>query len=177
MQPKIKNGMVQIYTGNGKGKTTAALGLALRAAGRDACTYIGQFLKGMHYGELDALSRFEGLITVEQFGRDGFIHVKGPTDKDIEMARAGLEKVRSALTSGDYDIVVADEIFVAMHFKLLTIEEVLELIDIRPECVELVMTGRKAPQELIERADLVTEMREIKHPYQKGINARECIEC
>ena len=169
-------GLVQVYTGDGKGKTTAALGLALRAAGHGLRTYIGQFMKGQDYGELEAIKRLSPLITIEQFGQPGFVHVKQATPKDVALAHAGLERVRQALHSGEYDIVVMDEINVALFFELLTVDEVLSVIEGRPPGVELVLTGRRVPKEIIAHADLVTEMREIKHPFQRGITARRGIE-
>ncbi len=170
-------GYVQVYTGNGKGKTTAALGLALRAAGHGMRTYFGQFLKGQHYGELDAVEKLSPLIRMERFGREGFLHItEGPDDEDIRKAREGLGKCRAAMLSGRYDIVVLDEINTAVLLKVLTVEEVLALLDEKPEAVELVLTGRGAPQAVVDRADLVTEMREVKHYYDKGVKAREGIE-
>lgn len=174
---KAVRGYIQVYTGNGKGKTTAALGQALRAAGRELKTYIGQFLKGQEYGELEAVRKLSRYITIEQFGRKGFIHVtKDPDDLDIKMAREGLEKCRSALRSQKYDIVILDEINVALYFKVLTEGEVLELLDQKPDSVELILTGRYAPDSIIQRADLVTEMKEVKHYYTQGIKARDGIE-
>jgi cob(I)alamin adenosyltransferase len=170
-------GYVQVYTGNGKGKTTAALGLALRAAGRGFRTYIAQFLKGQPTGELEAVKRLEPLIRVEQFGREGFITVKdGPDDEDLERARTGLARAREAMLSGEYRIVVLDEVNTAVHFKILPEADVLGFIDRRPKAVELVLTGRYAPQSFLARADLVTEMKEIKHYSDRGVRAREGIE-
>ena len=170
-------GYVQVYTGDGKGKTTAALGLALRAAGHGLRTYFGQFLKGQHYGELDAVEKLSPLICIERFGREGFLHItEGPDDEDIRRAREGLRQCRVAMLSGRYDIVVLDEINTAVVLKVLTVEEVLGLLDERPAAVELVLTGRGAPQAVVDRADLVTEMKEIKHYYDKGVKAREGIE-
>jgi len=169
-------GLVQIYTGDGKGKTTAALGLALRAAGWGLKTFIGQFMKGRDYGELEAVRALAPLITIEQFGRNAFVHVKEGTPEDRKAAQEGLQATRTAMETGEYDIVVLDEINVALFFRLLTVEEVLDVIDARPSHVELILTGRRVPQKLIEQADLVTEMREVKHPYQKGISARRGIE-
>jgi cob(I)alamin adenosyltransferase len=151
-------GYVQVYTGDGKGKTTAALGLALRASGHGMRTYIGQFMKGQHYGELDAL-RDHPYITIEQYGDVRCIRREEVTPDHVAQAQRGLERAREAMLSGQYDIVVLDEV-----------------LDERPERVEVILTGRRAPQELIERADLVTEMREIKHYYQQGVLAREGIE-
>lgn len=170
-------GYVQVYTGNGKGKTTAALGLALRAAGHGMKTYFGQFLKGQHYGEIDAVERLSPLIRIERFGREGFLHItEGPDDEDIRKAREGLRKCREAMLSGRYDIVVLDEVNTAVLLKVLAVEEVLDLISEKPEAVELVLTGRGAPEAVIRRADLVTEMKDIKHYYDRGVKAREGIE-
>jgi cob(I)alamin adenosyltransferase len=170
-------GYVQVYTGNGKGKTTAALGLAFRAAGRGLRTYIAQFLKGQPTGELEAAKKLAPLVRIEQFGREGFITVKeGPDDEDISRARAGLARALEAMLSGEYRIVVLDEVNPAVHFGLLPEAEVLDLIDRRPAPVELVLTGRYAPASFIDRADLVTEMTGIKHYFDKGVKAREGIE-
>ncbi len=171
------NGCVQVYTGNGKGKTTAALGLALRAAGHGYKTYVAQFLKGQPTGEIEAAKRLDPLIRIEQFGREGFITIKdGPGDEDVTRAKAGLAKALEAMLSGEYRIVVLDEANTAVHFKILPEEEVLDLIDRRPAEVELVLTGRYAPASFIDRADLVTEMKEVKHYFGKGVKAREGIE-
>ena len=171
----MKQGYIQIYTGDGKGKTTAALGLALRAAGHGLHTYIAQFMKGQSYGELRSI-RLIPEIKIEQFGKDTFIHIDQASQEDIRMAKQGLEKASQAMLSQKYNIIILDEINVAIHFKLLTIAEVMDFISSKPENIELILTGRRAPQELINRADLVTEMREIKHYYQQGVSARDGIE-
>jgi cob(I)alamin adenosyltransferase len=167
-------GLVQIYTGDGKGKTTAALGLALRAAGHGLHCYIGQFMKGVSYGELESIPRLSPYVTVEQYGRPDLMHEGTP--EDVHLAREGLDKARDAMHSGRYDVVVLDEICVALHFALLALEDVLALLEERPARVELILTGRRCPAELLDRADLVTEMREVKHPYQQGVLARKGIE-
>jgi len=172
---RLQKGYVQVYTGDGKGKSTAALGLALRASGYGMRTYIGQFMKGQHYGELDAL-RDHPCITIEQYGDPRCIRREEVTPEHVAQAHRGLERARAALISGRYDIVVLDEVNVTIWFGLLDVEEVLALLDQRPEQVEVILTGRRAPQELIERADLVTEMREVKHYYQQGVMARKGIE-
>ena len=172
---RLSKGYVQVYTGDGKGKTTACLGLALRAAGHGMRTYIGQFMKGQHYGELEAL-RDHPLITVEQYGDVRCIRREEVTPEHVAQARRGLERAREALLSGQYEIVVLDEVNVAIWFGLLTVQELLAFLDQRPDHVEVVLTGRRAPQELIERADLVTEMREVKHYYEQGVVARKGIE-
>lgn len=170
-------GYVQIYTGNGKGKTTAALGLALRAAGHGLRTYIGQFLKGQDYGELETAQKLAPFITIEQFGRKGFIHVTNdPDDEDIRMAQAGLKKCLKAMMSREYSLVILDEINVAIDFNLIKEQEVHDFLDRRPGSIEVILTGRYAPESLIKRADLVTEMKEIKHYYTKDVPARDGIE-
>jgi cob(I)alamin adenosyltransferase len=170
-------GYIQIYTGNGKGKTTAALGLALRAAGHKQRVYIGQFLKGHMYGELLSAKILSPYITIEQFGRSGFIHVtKDPDTEDIQKAKRGLKKCLNAMLSKKYRIIVLDEINVAVYFKLVSEKEVLEFLDQKPEDVEVILTGRYAPASFLKRADLVTEMKEKKHYYRKGVKAREGIE-
>ena len=176
MAGHLKKGYVQIYTGNGKGKTTAALGLALRAAGNEMNVFIGQFMKGQDYGELKAAARLEPFVTIEQFGQPTFVHVDKASEEDIRLAQEGLARCREAMTSGRYDIIILDEVNVAIFFKLVTTEQVLELIEQKPEQVELVLTGRYAPEELVNKADLVTEMREIKHYYAQGVVARKGIE-
>jgi cob(I)alamin adenosyltransferase len=176
MAHKFK-GYIQIYTGNGKGKTTAALGLALRAAGCGLSSYIGQFLKGQAYGELTAVRKLAPSIVIEQFGRKGFIHVtENPDEEDIQRARTGLEKCRRAMLSGRYALVILDEINVALHFRLLSLKEILGFLDQKPADVEIILTGRYAPPALLRRADLVTEMKEKKHYFQRGVRARAGIE-
>ncbi len=170
-------GYIQLYTGNGKGKTTAALGLALRAAGHGLRTYFGQFLKGKPSGEGEAVKKLSSLITIERFGREGFVFAaKGPDEEDIQLARQGLQKCREAMRSSSYHIVVLDEVNTAVHLKLLREEEILSLIREKPENVEIVLTGRNAPPSFISEADLVTEMREVKHYFAVGVAARTGIE-
>jgi cob(I)alamin adenosyltransferase len=171
----MKQGLVQIYTGDGKGKTTAALGLALRAAGRGLTVFIGQFAKGMFYGELEALKRFAPQITLHQYGRKCFIHDE-PAEEDVRLARDGWREVQEVLDRADYDLLILDEIGIALHYRLVCLHELRELIRGKPESVELILTGRKIPQELYGEADLVTEMREIKHYYNAGVRARKGIE-
>jgi cob(I)alamin adenosyltransferase len=176
-KPLLGKGYVHVYTGNCKGKTTAALGLAFRAMGRGLKTYIGQFMKGQFYGELKAAEMVHPYINIEQYAKDNFIHVKETLQEDdIRMAREGLNKVITAMLSGEYDIVVLDEIITSYYFKLITIEEMLGIIRSKPDGVELVFTGRYAPPELVAAADLVTEMKEVKHYYQKNVLARDGIE-
>ena len=173
----LGKGYIHVYTGNGKGKTTAALGLAFRAMGRGLKTYIGQFMKGQHYGELDAARKVPEYITIEQYGKDTLIHVKNPPDPvDVHMAQKGLKIVKAAMLSKKYDIIVLDEITTAHYFQLISLDDMLELIKLKPEGIELVFTGRYAPQALIDTADVVTEMTEVKHYYQKNVSARDGIE-
>ena len=169
-------GLVQVYTGDGKGKTTAALGLSLRACGQGLHTYIGQFLKKRRYGELRGVARLAPFVTIEQYGVNERIYAGEVTPEQRAAAREGLARARHALVSAHYDIVVMDEVNVALDYGLLSEAEILELVDSKPPSVELVMTGRRAPQAILDRADLVTEMREVKHPFSRGIHARIGIE-
>lgn len=173
----MEHGLVQVYTGNGKGKTTAALGLALRAVGRGFKVCVVQFIKGGGaYGEHIAARQLEPLLTIHQTGRDGWIRKGNLEDEDIHIARESLELARTAINSGVYDMVILDEINGAVWFGLLPVEDVLQIIESKPPCVELVLTGRDADERVIEAADLVTEMTEIKHYYQQGVSARIGIE-
>jgi len=166
---------VHVYTGEGKGKTTAALGLSLRAAGAGHKVFIAQFVKGGRYSELNALKRFDDLITVEQFGVGRFINGK-PSESDVDAARKGLEKMKNILASGDYRVVILDEANIALHYNLFSVEELIHLVDCRAEETELIITGRYASPEILERADLVTEMKAVKHYYKEGVKARVGIE-
>ncbi|MDP2920697.1 MAG: cob(I)yrinic acid a,c-diamide adenosyltransferase [Dehalococcoidia bacterium] len=174
---RLGKGYIQVYTGNGKGKTTAALGLAFRALGRGLKTYIGQFMKGQKYGELEAARLVPDCIKIEQYGKATFVHIKNPpAPVDVRMAKEGLEKARAAMLSGNYDIIVLDEIITAHYFHLITLDEMLEIIKQKPDGVELIFTGRYAPAELIDAAHLVTEMTEVKHYYHEDVPARDGIE-
>jgi cob(I)alamin adenosyltransferase len=168
-------GFVQVYTGDGKGKTTAALGLALRAAGAGLKVYIGQFIKNADYSELRTLRRLSDCITIEQFGRGCFL-LTAPDQADIDAARQALATIGGILASGAFDLVIADEINVAFALGLLNEDDLLALMARRPKAVELVLTGRGAPPSVLERADLVTEMRAIKHYYDQGVLARKGME-
>jgi len=173
----IGKGYVHVYTGNCKGKTTAALGLAFRAMGHGLKTYIGQFIKKHPYGEIESARMVPDYITIEQYGRGKFMHVKdSPSQKDIDAARMGLARASDVILSGDYNIVVLDEILTACHFKLVSSDDILALLSGKPDGLELVLTGRYAPAEIISRADLVTEMKEVKHYFHKGVPARTGIE-
>ncbi len=171
-------GKFQLYTGNGKGKTTAALGLAVRAACAGMKVYIGQFMKGRDYSELCLPEHFPGTITMEQYGTPRLI-CKGekPSEEDLRSAAVGLDTIRTAMVSGNYDLVIADELNVTVHMGILNEEDVMEFICRRPDDVELVLTGRYAPAGFVEAADLVTEMREVKHYYAaENLPARKGIE-
>jgi len=172
----MQKGMIQVYTGNGKGKTTAALGLAMRAAGRGMKTLIIQFMKGQKYGEIESAKRLHPHIVIEQMGLDTFVHVSGRIDEDVEMAEKGLHRARQAMTTENWDIIVLDEINVAVYFRLLKIEDVLKLMDEKPQGMELILTGRYAPHQFVARADLVTRMDSLKHYFNDGISARDGIE-
>ena len=170
-------GFIQVYTGKGKGKTTAAFGLALRAAGAGMKVFIAQFAKGREYSELKSIRKFEDLITVRQYGRESFMRKKnGPEQEDIILAAGGLKEVMAILKSGEYQLVILDEANIAVHLKLFSVRELIKIMDEKPDHVELVITGRNADPAVIERADLVTEMLAVKHYYDKGIQARTGIE-
>jgi cob(I)alamin adenosyltransferase len=171
----VKQGYTHIYTGDGKGKTTAAFGMALRASGAGLRVFIGQFVKGMDYHEILAVREHPHNITIRQYGRDCFI-VNTPTQEDINAARMGLEEMRNIIMEGKYDMVIMDEVNIALHYKLFDMEEVVEVIKQKPLHVELILTGRYAPRKLFTHADLVSEIKEVKHYYKKGIEARKGIE-
>lgn len=160
--------MLQVYTGDGRGKTTAAFGLAVRGAMAGKSVFIGQFVKGMRYNETK-VEQYIDHITIEQFGKDCFIDKK-PTEEDIERAAKGFKKIIDYATQ--YDIIILDELTIALHFKLLTLESVMKFLKENKDTIEIIITGRMCPDEIIEIADLVTEMKEIKHYYQEGILSR-----
>ena len=173
----LGKGYVQVYTGDCKGKTTAALGLSFRAMGRGLRTYIGQFMKDQHCGELAAAKMVYPHITIEQYCRNNFNLVQNISQRyDAEKIREGISKVKQAMLSGKYDIVICDEIITAHSVNLVSLEDMLEIVADKPDGVEIVFTGRHAPPELILVADLVTEMVEVKHYYRKGVTARDGIE-
>ena len=172
----MEKGLVQIYTGDGKGKTTAALGLAMRAAGRGLSVFMVQFLKGRQYGELESAKRLSDRFKIVQSGLDSFVKKGEPSEEDLRLAREGIELARDAVLGGGYDVVILDEVNVAVELGVLKVEDVLPLIDERPDGVELVLTGRYAPPEFCERADLITEMKNVKHCYDAGVEMREGIE-
>lgn len=168
-------GKVHVYTGDGKGKTTAALGLSIRAAGAGLRVFIAQFIKSDEYSEIKALKRFSDLITVEQFGLGGFIG-GNPSSGDIEAAQKGVARVKEIISSGNYDVVVLDEANIAVKFKLFSEQDLLDIIDAKSKNIELVITGRDAAAKIIEKADLVTQMKAVKHYFKNGVEARVGIE-
>ena len=172
----LKKGLVQVYTGNGKGKTSAAFGAALRAVGQGLKVCIIQFIKGgFDYGELYSVKHLPNL-KLAAFGRGKFITEATPPKEDLQKAREGFELAKKIVNSGEYDMVVLDEINVVMSLKMISVDEVVKLVKNKPEHVELILTGRNASAQIIEIADLVTEMKEIKHPYAKGTPSRKGIE-
>jgi len=166
--------MIHVYTGNGKGKTTAAIGMAIRAAGAGYKVFFAQFVKGRPYSELNVLKNIPSLV-VKQYGLECFI-VKAPTERDIQAARNGLQEVSAVIECATYNLIVLDEACIALYYKLFTLDEFLGVIDLLKPETELVITGRYAPRAIIDKADLVTEMKEIKHYYTKGTEARKGIE-
>ena len=171
-----RKGLVHVYTGLGKGKTTAALGQAMRAAGQGLQVYIIQFMKGWpYYGELETVDKPSN-VTIKQFGRPDYVDKQHPEPIDVRMAQEALDHSREIVKSGEYQLVILDEINVALEWKLIQLQDVLSLLDEKPQMVELILTGRYAHPEVIARADLVTEMREIKHPYQRGLISRRGID-
>jgi cob(I)alamin adenosyltransferase len=169
-------GLVQIFTGDGKGKTSAALGVAIRAVGHGLRVHITFFMKGDYpYGEQSVLALLPK-ITVARFGQREFVDPANVRPDEKEQARQALEDARQAVFSGEYDLVIMDEINVAAAWKLIDVDEVIQLIRGKPEDVELILTGRYADKRVIEIADLVTEMKEIKHPYRMGLLSRKGID-
>ena len=166
--------MIQVYTGDGKGKTTASLGLAIRAVGAGKKVYIGQFIKGLEYNELKSLRKLKN-ITLEQFGRGCFIKGK-PELKDLELACEGLKKIKDITAKRKFDVIILDEINIALDLKLLECREVVKLLKNTPKSIEMVLTGRNAPPEILKAADLVSHIKEIKHYFRKGQKARRGIE-
>jgi cob(I)alamin adenosyltransferase len=174
--PPLRKGLVQIFTGDGRGKTSAAIGTVVRALGHGLKAYIALFMKGDYlYGERKILSGLPG-VTLESFGSDDFVNPESIKPEEIEQAEKALAAAREAMLSGDYDLVVLDEVNLAVAFNLLGVEEVLGLIEGKPEGVELILTGRRADKELVRVADLVTECLKIKHPYDSGVEGREGFE-
>ncbi len=173
----MEKGLIQVYTGNGKGKTTAALGLALRAVGHNLQVLVIQFMKGnINYGELESSKRLFPHLTLIQSGRETFVSRTNPDPVDIRWARDGFDLAKKAVADGVYDMVILDEINVAVDYGLIPLSDLLRLLDTKPKGVELILTGRNARPEILEKADLVTEMVEQKHYYRNGVSAREGVE-
>jgi len=171
----LEKGFIQIYTGNGKGKTTAAIGLGIRATGEGLKVYMIQFMKGRKYSEISALENIKN-FTVVQFGRDEFVSKEHPDQIDIDYARKGFEHAKKIIQQGEYDVVILDELNVAVDYNLIPLNDVLQLLSEKPEKVELILTGRYASPEIVRHADLVSELLEIKHPYQTGVENRKGID-
>jgi len=172
----LSQGLIQVYTGEGKGKTTAALGLGLRAVGRGLKVYVIQFIKGRDTGESRAAARLAPEMTLRFFGRPGFGRLRSPSPEDLRLIREAWDLARRVIAAGDHDLVILDEINLALAYGLVPLAEALEVLSLRPPRVEVVLTGRNAPPELLEMADLVTEVRPVKHYFQAGVRAREGIE-
>ncbi len=173
----LATGLVQVFTGDGKGKTSAALGTVVRASGHGLRVYIAFFMKGKFpYGEQKILAQFPN-VTFATFGHQHFVNPNNVTEEEKTEARRALEASRQAMLSGNYDIVVLDEVNVAAGWKLIDLNEVIKLIKEKPEKVELILTGRYADPKLLELADLVTNMVKVKHPYDKGVLSRKGIDC
>lgn len=169
------NGYIHIYTGDGKGKTTAAIGLAIRAVGAGKTVFIAQFMKGQGSSEINALKTFDPQLQIQQFGRSAFV-IHAPTQVDIDLARQGLNAVQKAMFEQQTDVIILDEIMATVNLKLLPLEDLIALIGQKPVPTELILTGRDAPALLVERAHLVSEIVERKHYYQQGVTARLGIE-
>ena len=178
MRPvRLGKGYVQVYTGDGKGKTTAALGIAMRAAGHGMKVEIFQFMKGnIEYGELESARTLSLHVTIHQVGRETFVKRNNTDPEDVRLARQGWEAAKEVILGRKADIVILDEINCAMDFGLIPIAEVLEILQEKPRDMELILTGRNAPVDIVKVADLVTEMLQIKHYYVEGVGAREGIE-
>jgi cob(I)alamin adenosyltransferase len=173
----IKKGFTHIYTGNGKGKTTAAIGQIIRAAGFGLKSYLACFMKDFPYSEFKIFQRLTDLIEVEVFGKDDFVYRKEyPNDDELKEIKKGLEVAKENMLKVVYDLIVLDEIFVCHYFKIFTEEEIINFIKLKPENVELILTGRYCPKEIYNYADLITEMKEVKHYYTTGVTARRGIE-
>ena len=171
----MEKGYIHVYTGPGKGKTTAALGLGLRAVGAGLKVHMMQFMKGRRYSEIDAIENLSN-FTLSQHGRDEFVSKENPEQVDVDLAQEGFAQAKDIIKNSEYDLVILDELNVAIDYNLVKLEDVINLIEQKPEKLELVLTGRDAHPEIVKIADLVTEMLEIKHPYQQGVAARKGID-
>ena len=172
---ELQSGLIHVYTGSGKGKTTAAIGLGLRAVGNNFKVHMVQFMKGRRYSEIDGIERLP-LFSVSQHGRDEFVSKENPEQIDIDMAKEGFSYAKKIINENKFNMVILDEINVAVDFNLISLNNVLSLMQDKPNSLELILTGRYAHPSIIKQADLVTEMLEIKHPYQKGIESRKGID-
>ena len=171
----MEKGYIHVYTGPGKGKTTAAIGLGVRAAGAGLKVHMIQFMKGRRYSELDAIDSLTN-FTFSQHGRDEFVSKENPEKIDIDLAQEGFSKAKQLIKDEKYDLIILDELNVAVDYNLIALNDVIDLIEQKPEKLELVLTGRYAHPEISKIADVVTEMLEIKHPYQQGVQARKGID-
>ena len=171
----MSSGLIHVYTGSGKGKTTAAIGLGLRATGADLKVHMIQFMKGRRYSEINAIENLKN-FTVTQHGRDEFVSKDNPEQIDIDMAQEGFSYAKKIIQENKFNLIILDEINVAVDFNLISIKDILDLLDSKPEELELVLTGRYAHSEIIKKADLVSEILEIKHPYQIGVQSRKGID-
>jgi cob(I)alamin adenosyltransferase len=168
--------MIQVYTGEGKGKTTAALGQALRALGHGMKVYMIQFMKGREYGEIKACERCLPDLTMVMSGRDEFVEKGSPQEIDLRMAREGFELAKKVVEEGQHQMLILDEVNVAVDYGLLPLREILDFLRSCPDNMEVVCTGRYAPPELMDMADMVSEIKEIKHHYEQGVGMRKGIE-
>lgn len=171
----LEKGKIHVYTGSGKGKTTAAIGLGIRASGANNKIIMIQFMKGRKYSELKTIDDIQNFDYI-QFGRDEFVSKENPQKIDIDLAKKGFEYAKKIIKEKKYDMLILDEINVAVDFNLIKVDEVLKIMHDKPENMELVLTGRYANTEFVKNADIVTEMLEIKHPYQNGLEARKGID-
>jgi len=171
----LKKGYIHVYTGPGKGKTTAAIGLGIRAAGAGMKVHMVQFMKGRRYSEIDTIEKIKN-FTITQHGRDEFVSKEKPEQVDIDLAQEGFKYSKEIVNNGKYDMIILDEINVAVDYNLISLKDIIKLIEEKPEKLELILTGRYAHPEIVRYADLVTEMLEIKHPYQQGVEARKGID-
>jgi cob(I)alamin adenosyltransferase len=172
---RVRQGYIHLYTGNGKGKTTAAIGLAVRAAGAGLRVYIAQFAKGKKSGEADMLTKLSRRITIRRHGARTFIKAR-PDATDRKLAEKGMQEAAKVIHSGRYDVVILDELCIVCHYGLVPVKTVMEFLQKRPRHVEIILTGRYAPKKFVQAADVVTEMKEVKHYFQKGVKARQGIE-
>ncbi|WP_027363734.1 cob(I)yrinic acid a,c-diamide adenosyltransferase [Desulfotruncus alcoholivorax] len=174
---RLNKGLVQVYTGNGKGKTTASLGQAVRAIGHGYKVFMLQFMKGSKdYGEIKTAEKYLPNLIIVQSGLETFVSKENPSQADIDLARQGLATAQKVIKEGHYDLVILDEINVALDFNLINLDDVLEMIKTKPDHVELILTGRYVPPKILDHADLVSEVSLIKHPYYQGVSARKGIE-